>query len=133
MKKSILKGALDPVMVTLGVVSSMVYMAWQALPKRTVLMLAVVCVFSMFAVDVYAQGGGLSTGLSSVSSQLTGAKTIVKTICNTIGAMIVFIGGMTILFKMTNGDQDVKKAIMLTVGGALAMYVAGNFLPMIFE
>jgi hypothetical protein len=37
-----------------------------------------------------------------------------------IGAVIALVGAFSIYFKMQNGDQDVKKAIMLTIGGCVA-------------
>lgn len=37
-----------------------------------------------------------------------------------IAAVIVLVGAFNVYFKMQNGDQDVKKTIMLTIGGCIA-------------
>ena len=36
-------------------------------------------------------------------------------------------------FKMQNGDQDVKKTIMMTIGGCVAFIAMSEALPMFFK
>ena len=36
-------------------------------------------------------------------------------------------------FKMQNGDQDVKKTIMLTIGGCVAFIAMSEALPLFFK
>ena len=37
-----------------------------------------------------------------------------------------------VYFKMQNGDQDVKKTIMLTIGGCIAFIALSEALPLFF-
>lgn len=37
-----------------------------------------------------------------------------------IAAVIALVGAFNVYFKMSNGDQDVKKTTMLTIGGCVA-------------
>ena len=55
----------------------------------------------------------------------------VKTLMNGIAACIAVVGAFSVYFKMQNGDQDVKKTIMMVVGGAIAFVVMGQALPLI--
>lgn len=50
-----------------------------------------------------------------------------------IAAVIVLVGAFNVYFKMQNGDQDVKKTIMLTVGGCVAFICMADFLPNFFN
>lgn len=38
-----------------------------------------------------------------------------------IAAVVALVGAFNVYFKMQNGDQDVKKTIMMTIGGCVAM------------
>ena len=49
------------------------------------------------------------------------------------GAFISLVGAFSIYFKMQNGDQDVKKTIMLTIGGCVAFIAGATVLPSIFK
>ena len=50
-----------------------------------------------------------------------------------IAAVIALVGAFSIYFKMQNGDQDVKKAIMLTIGGCVAFLAMSEALPLFFK
>lgn len=47
--------------------------------------------------------------------------------------MIVLVGAFNVYFKMQNGDQDVKKTIMLTIGGCIAFIALSEALPLFFK
>ena len=47
-----------------------------------------------------------------------------------IVSMMVFFN---VYFKMQNGDQDVKKTIMLTIGGCIAFIALSEALPLFFQ
>ena len=49
-----------------------------------------------------------------------------------IAAVIVLVGAFNVYFKMQNGDQDVKKTIMLTIGGCIAFIALSEALPLFF-
>lgn len=57
----------------------------------------------------------------------------VKKLCYVIAGCIVFVGALNVGNKMWNGDQDVKKTIMLTLGGAIAMVALSEALPLFFK
>ena len=50
-----------------------------------------------------------------------------------IAAVIVLVGAFNVYFKMQNGDQDVKKTIMLTIGGCIAFIALSEALPLFFQ
>ena len=47
--------------------------------------------------------------------------TPVKNLMYAIAAVVALVGAFNVYFKMQNGDQDVKKTIMMTIGGCVAM------------
>ena len=49
-----------------------------------------------------------------------------------IAAVIVLVGAFNVYFKMQNGDQDVKKTIMPTIGGCIAFIALSEALPLFF-
>ena len=56
----------------------------------------------------------------------------VQQIVYALAGICAVVGAFTIYFKMTNGDQDVKKTIMLTVGGCAALVGLATALPAMF-
>lgn len=50
-----------------------------------------------------------------------------------IAAVIGIVGAFSVYFKMQNGDQDVKKTIMMTIGGCIAMVAMATALPAFFK
>lgn len=50
-----------------------------------------------------------------------------------IAAVISLVGAFSIYFKMQNGDQDVKKSIMMTIGGCVAFVAMAAALPAFFR
>ena len=50
-----------------------------------------------------------------------------------IAAVIVLVGAFNVYFKMQNGDQDVKKTIMLTIGGCVAFIAMSEALSFFFK
>ena len=49
------------------------------------------------------------------------------------GYTIVLVGAFNVYFKMQNGDQDIKKTIMLTIGGCIAFIALSEALPLFFK
>lgn len=76
------------------------------------------------------------TGAGAFTSATTEIQTYqepVKKLLYVIAAIIVLVGCFNVYFKMQNGDQDVKKTIMMTIGGCVAMVALANALPMFFQ
>ena len=73
--------------------------------------------------------GGFQKAITEVSSYQTPVSNLMKA----IAAVIALVGAFSIYFKMQNGDQDVKKAIMLTIGGCVAFLAMSEALPLFFK
>ena len=71
---------------------------------------------------------GFTKGTQEVSSYQTPVSNLMKA----IAAVIVLVGAFNVYFKMQNGDQDVKKTIMLTIGGCIAFIALSEALPLFF-
>lgn len=72
-------------------------------------------------------------GFASATTTIKGYQVQVSNLMKAIGAVIAIVGAFNVYFKMTNGDQDVKKTIMLTIGGCIAFVALGEALPLFFE
>lgn len=73
--------------------------------------------------------GGFQKAIGEVESYQTPVGNLMKA----IAAVIALVGAFNIYFKMQNGDQDVKKAIMLTIGGCVAFLAMSEALPLFFK
>jgi len=56
----------------------------------------------------------------------------VKKVIYAVAAIIALVGAFNIYHKMTNGDQDVKKTVMLTIGGCIGLLAMAEALPAFF-
>lgn len=83
---------------------------------------------------VYAQGAAAGT---AAIKQATGIfqqyLAPVQNLLYAIAAIIGVVGAFTIFSKMQNGDQDVKKSILMTVGGCVAFIALATALPAFFK
>ncbi len=92
--------------------------------EKILAVVAMVLIFggSAFAADPFA----------GATSTITGYAESVKKLLYAIAAIIALVGAFNVYHKMTNGDQDVKKTIMLTLGGCIAMLALSEALPAFF-
>lgn len=81
-------------------------------------------------IDIYAQG---AAGINYATTTIKQYQSQVAALMKAIGAIIAIVGAFNVFFKMQNGDQDVKKTIMLTIGGCIAFVALGEALPMFFD
>lgn len=86
-----------------------------------------------FVCTIQAAGGDINAGLSEIAQTIIGTQDQVKNVVYAIAAVVALIGAFSIFSKMMNGDQDVKKAIMLTVGGCLGLIAMASALPAMFK
>lgn len=86
----------------------------------------------MGGVQAFAQSKGAG-GFSSATTEINSYATPVKNLMYAIAAVIAVVGAFNVYFKMQNGDQDVKKTIMMTIGGCVAMVAMATALPMFFK
>ena len=86
--------------------------------------------FLFCAVMTFAQSKGAGGFQKAITSSY---QTPVSNLMKAIAAVIALVGAFSIYFKMQNGDQDVKKAIMLTIGGCVAFLAMSEALPLFFK
>ena len=106
--------------------------AW-SFAKRQSLKLAVgVCMFTLSTGTALANSKGAG-GFSKATTEISSYQTPVSNLMKAIAAVIVLVGAFNVYFKMQNGDQDVKKTIMLTIGGCVAFIAMSEALPLFFN
>ena len=74
-----------------------------------------------------------SDPFASATGEIKGYQDSVQSLLYAIAAVIALVGAFNVYHKMTNGDQDVKKTIMLTLGGCIAMVALSTALPAFFD
>ncbi len=82
--------------------------------------------------DVMASSKG-AAGFTKATQEVSSYQTPVSNLMKAIAAVIVLVGAFNVYFKMQNGDQDVKKTIMLTIGGCIAFIALSEALPLFFN
>jgi len=97
--------------------------------------------FKMFCIAAFLSGysaaanaanNDLAGKLEGIGNDFASYVKPVQKIVYAIAGICALVGAFTIYFKMSNGDQDVKKTIMLTVGGCVAMIALATALPSMF-
>lgn len=96
--------------------------------QRTLMVAFVVC-FNVLG--AWAESG--TVGITTATGEFRSYLGPIKTLLYVIAAIVSLVGAFSIYFKMQNGDQDVKKTIMMTVGGCVAMVAMATALPAIFD
>jgi ABC-type antimicrobial peptide transport system permease subunit len=95
--------------------------------------LAIVVGFLTLAVtDLYAADSGTGA-IDSAATTIKSYQTPVQNLMYAIAAVIAIVGAFNVYFKMQNGDQDVKKTIMLVIGGCVAFVAMATALPAFFK
>lgn len=79
-----------------------------------------------------AGGAAVTQGIENITDTVGEWIGPIKSLIYIIAAIIAIVGAFTIFFKMQNGDQDVKKTIMLVIGGCLALVALASALPLMF-
>jgi uncharacterized membrane protein len=92
----------------------------------------VVVVFMVGSMFAFADGTAGLTGIEQAGSTFESYIPAIKSLLFIIAAVISLVGAFSVYTKMQNGDQDVKKTIMMTVGGCVALVVMAQALPAIF-
>lgn len=88
---------------------------------------------AMMGVCAFADAQAANKGFASASSSIKSYAPAIKDLMYAIAGVIALVGAFNVYFKMQNGDQDVKKTIMMTVGGCVAMVAMATALPMFFN
>lgn len=90
---------------------------------------AMVLSFNSYAVDAGAGAGGIDKATTSIGLY----KEPVQRLIYAIACVVGLVGAFNIYFKMQNGDQDVKKSIMMTIGGCIALVCLAEAIPLFFN
>ena len=88
--------------------------------------------FTFAVADAMASSKGAAGG-TKATQEISSYETPVSNLMKAIAAVIVLVGAFNVYFKMQNGDQDVKKTIMLTIGGCVAFIALSEALPLFFK
>lgn len=99
-----------------------------ALQRATVM----VVMFCFCTIGMYATSKG-AAGFARAITEMTPYQAEVSKLLKCIAGIICLIGAFNVYFKMQNGDQDVKKTIMLTIGGCVAFIAMSEALPLFFS
>ena len=97
--------------------------------KRDALLIAFGFVCTIANAQTDAGSGAISTAAQTIRRY----QQPVQNLMYAIAAVIGIVGAFSVYFKMQNGDQDVKKTIMMTVGGCIAMVALATALPAFFK
>ncbi len=103
---------------------------WQKLPKKRIATFAGMFLCCALVASAQSVGAG---GFQKAITEVSGYQTPVSNLMKAIAAVIALVGAFNVYFKMQNGDQDVKKTIMLTVGGCVAFIAMSEALPLFFK
>lgn len=101
-----------------------------ALRENQQRIIPIVLMLLYFSLPAMAAGG--ADPFAGATSTISGYADSVKKLLYAIAAIIALVGAFNVYHKMTNGDQDVKKTIMLTLGGCIAMLALSEALPAFF-
>lgn len=91
----------------------------------------VLAMLLLATVPVFASGGGAGA-FATANTEVKKYWTPLKTIIQTIGAIVGIIGGLRIYNKWQNGDQDVNKELLGWGGACLFLTVAPTFVGAFF-
>ena len=80
----------------------------------------------------YAMADAGSSAITGAVGTFKGYIEPVRNLLYVIAAVVSIIGAFNVLYKMNNGDQDVKKTIMMTIGGCAALVAMAVALPKFF-
>ena len=101
-----------------------------AFPVYRKVAMFVVAVFTCANLWASSTGAG---GFTKATTEISSYQTPVANLMKAIAAVIVLVGAFNVYFKMQNGDQDVKKTIMMTIGGCVAFIAMSEALPLFFK
>jgi conjugative transposon protein traE len=92
-----------------------------------------VVALSMLTTLAHAQGNRGVGAIGQAAATFRSYQGPVQSLLYAIAAVIALVGAFNIYFKMQNGDQDVKKTILMTIGGCIAFVAMAVALPAFFS
>lgn len=103
--------------------------------KQTMMrLLPAICMILFASISCFAADGGAGASVfNTIANEIARYEDGVKSLIYAIAAIIALVGAFNIYHKMTNGDQDVKKTVMLVLGGCIALVAMAEALPAFFD
>lgn len=90
-------------------------------------------IFLFESMQTFAQSTTAGTqALNQATTDIAKYIPFVQKLIYVIAAIIAIIGAVSVFIKMNNDENDVKKSIMLTVGGCIFLISAATALPKFF-
>lgn len=96
---------------------------------RLMMLVVLLVVGVAFCIAAPDASGAITNAGSQLKTQYVPA---VKSVIYGIAGVVSLMGAISIYIKMNNGDQDVKKSLMMVVGGVIALVAMAESLPGIF-
>lgn len=96
---------------------------------QRMMMLVVLVLVGTIAIYAQKDVGG---AIANAGTEIAGYVQPVRTVIYGIAGVVSLMGAISIYIKMNNGDQDVKKSLMMVVGGVVALVAMAEALPAIF-
>lgn len=103
------------------------------LKTRAVVLLTGLFFSAQESVVLAAPNASANQAFSEAADQIRGYASGTAQVIYAIAAVIAIVSAFQIYFKFQNGDQDVKKQIVMTVGGCIALCALAAFLPEFFS
>ena len=80
----------------------------------------------------YALADAGSSAITQTVGTFKGYIEPVRNLLYVLAAIVSLVGAFNCYYKLQNGDQDVKKTIMMTIGGCAALLAMAAALPKFF-
>ena len=80
----------------------------------------------------YALADPGSSAITQAVGTFKGYIDPVRNLLYVLAAIVSLVGAFNCYYKLQNGDQDVKKTIMMTIGGCVALLAMAAALPKFF-
>ena len=80
----------------------------------------------------YALADPGSSAITQAVGTFKGYIDPVRNLLYVLAAIVSLVGAFNCYYKLQNGDQDVKKTIMMTIGGCAALLAMAAALPKFF-
>lgn len=85
-------------------------------------------ILGLFTLPMFAE----TNVFEDIAGTIAGYQEGVKKMIYAIATIVAIIGAFGIFHKMNNGDQDVKKTVMLVIGGCIGLIALAEALPAFF-
>ena len=101
-------------------------------PRFGMVVMLLLCTGIVMAQNAAGDSSAGTTALGTVTTEIKKYVPVVVKLCYVIAAVTVVVGGLSVYHDMQNGEQDVKKKVMLLVGSCIFLIAAAQALPLFF-